>query len=423
MEKIMPILKPAGYRKDVPYFIKEQLLNNNSSPVIAFGVDKGSHIEYEGAQDQESYEAKLKEMREEALHHLKSVEPKIEFQEVEGTKVAFISNNEYASEKIWDKDYMISLAEKLDAGDLMVGIPFKGHMLAVDSSSNLRNKFPAVIIKYFENPQQDTISPHVFLVRNGEVIAMAGVDVGDDNAATNVSLSENQETNNYVVKIKATTIDEVKEMVNSSYQQILLMVMKTKQFGGKIDFYIDGEIEKSEELVNRCNFFVEQISNNEMAQTIVSVIAKNGISPQFYYKNEKIAPLGSGEKKEEVAKGEEFVEESLTEEQKKEREVEQAENADYSNFTLEELDKVYYEIVSIPDARLHLPSLIKMTKLMEAYEKMGEKMPPDRRKGKSGTAKRPANWGKSKSESSSPPLPAGKNLVQKEKKKWWEFWK
>ncbi|GLR18933.1 hypothetical protein [Portibacter lacus] len=391
MSKLMPILKPAGYRKDVPYFFKESLIENEGSPVIAFGNDKGSHIEYEGCETEDDFTDRFTPFKEEAMQNLKEVFPSVEIQELEGSKIAFITGHEYASEKILDVNYMKELGEKMGDQSLMVGIPFKGHLLATGSSSNVRAKFPVVIQNYFENPQQDAISPYVFLVESGQVIGMGGQNLPDENES--FVISENLKSSNFTVTVNCSTIDELKDIVNNTYQQILLSVMKNTTFGGEIRYEIKPTLPFSDELVNRCQSFVDQIKDNELAQTIVAAIAKNGINPVFVYDGRQIAPQIGDETSEEIEDKEELTTTDANASLEK----------DYSAMSVQQLDNVFYEIASVPNARLHVPSLEKMVVLMAEYEKRNIKVPSER-PSSSRRASRPKSNPNTKS------------------KPWWKFW-
>lgn len=427
----MPILKPEGYRNDVPFFLKENLFNNPSSPVVAFGLDKTTHIEYERTINGDNFHSKLNEAKEKALKNLKQIKLNIQIQLVEGDKVAFISGHEYASEKILDKDFMIEVAKKIGAGDIMVGVPFKGHLIAADSSASIRAKFPAVIIKYYENPQQDVISPHVFLMRQGEIIGIGGSGLKEEEGTT-FSISEDQNTHNYTVNAKCATIEELKSIVNTTYQQILLTIMKTSEFGGKITYHIDGELQDSTEFRERCKSFKDQISNNEMAQTLVSAFTKSSIETTFLLRGKLVDSDDSFvEETKSNAGPPPFIKENIvnTSPKSPKTDPEIAEEEDYSNYSVEELDQVFNKIVSVPNARTHVPSLIRMTKLMDAYENLGTTVPSERRIPRK-KAKRPDNWGKTKSnaqstnmESKSPESKQAKAQDQTPVKKWWQFWK
>lgn len=289
MGQLMPILKPSGYRKESELFYKKLLFNSMSSPIVAFGTDEGDRITYEGAGSKEEYDSKLPELIEQSLQNLKKVEPNIDIKDVEGSTIVFVTGHEYASEKIMDPEFMNELANKLGVSSLMVGIPFKGHLIAIDSNSDLRLKFPAVIKKYYENPQQDQISEHVFLVQGGDIIAMAGENLNDD-PDQNFKIIESGKTNNYKVEVSSKTIDELTNTVNVSFQQIMVMAMNRKIFGGQISYYLDNSIPLTNQLIEKCNSYVKQIEENEMAQTLVQALTKSGIKLSFFYDGKQIAP-------------------------------------------------------------------------------------------------------------------------------------
>jgi hypothetical protein len=139
-------------------------------------------------------------------------------------------------------------------------------------------KFAAIIKKYYDNPQQDPISEYVFLVNDGEVTGMGGNNIPQEP----YSISENATTNNYTVKVLVKTIDELTEMVNGSFQQIMALVLSRKVFGGQINYYLTNS------LIEKCNSYVAQIQQNEMAQTLSKTLTGAGINLSFYYEGKLI---------------------------------------------------------------------------------------------------------------------------------------
>lgn len=289
MGQLLPILKPAGYRKDTPLFFKELLFDSADAPVIAFGTDEGRMIMYETATNEEDCQNRLPLLKQQALDNLKTVYPEMEIQDIQGTKIAFVIGHEYACEKILDKEFMIGVSKKLGAYSLMVGIPFKGHLIATDANSELRLKFPAVIKNYYANPQQDPISENVFLIENGEITAMAGEHISD-NRVSNFNITEIGSTNNFEVTVSCKSIEELTEAVNNSFQQIMGMIMGRKSFGGQIAYHLDPSMPLTGQLVEKCNNYAAQIRENEMAQALVQSLTKSNIQLLFFYNGNAIAP-------------------------------------------------------------------------------------------------------------------------------------
>lgn len=290
MGQLLPILKPTGYRQDVPLFFKEQLFKSSASPVIAFGTDEGYAMAYESAANEEDYILKLPEIKSKAIENLKAIQPNIEVQDAQGTKIAFVVGHEYASEKILDSNFMKQVGKAINSNSLMVGILFKGHLIATDSNSEIRLKFPAIIQKYYNNPQQDPISDKVFLVNDGEIVAMAGEAI-DDDGNNNFIITEIGKTNNYKVELKSKSIEELTENVNTSFQQVMAMIIQRKVFGGEVAYHLGSEMKLDKILIEKCQSYVTQIEENEMAQTLIQALTNTKTKLSFYYNNKQIAPI------------------------------------------------------------------------------------------------------------------------------------
>lgn len=362
----MPVLKPSGYRKDTALFYKESLFDSNAAPVVAFGTDEGNRIEYDGASSEEEFNTRFPMLKAEAMKNLQAIEPEIQVQDADGARIAFVMENEYASEKILDGPFMKKVAAAIGADSLMVGIPFKGTLIATDSNAPIRLKFPAIIAKYYNNPEQEPISDKVFLVENGAIVAMAGESIED--GPQQFTITEKGDTANYEVHVQAHSIPELTQSVNTSYSQVMSMIMQRKMFGGELAYHIGNAIPLDEALVDKCNSYSKQVSENEMAQTLVRALTQNGLRMSFYYNGNKIAPVAA-----------------------------EASNTggapDYTNLSAEELDDEFYKTLAIPNARTNMTALMNMTALQREYKNRDVPMPDPRKPRRTSD------------------------------KKWWQFWK
>jgi len=292
METLLPILKTADYRKDEKLQFKEFLFNDSIAPVVAYGKDSGNAMVYESALDETDLYNRFPGIKKEALANLKVIDVDYQITDAEGAKILFAEGNEYASEKILDKDFMIKIAAELKCDTLMVGIPFKGVLMAIDSNSEMRLKLPVVVKQYFENPQQDPISDKVFLVQNGEVVAMGGEKLPENKSEGNFVISENK-AQNYSIELKSKNIEELVTDINTSFQQVMLMILQRKSFGGEITFKLSKAIVKDETLINKCNSIIEQIEKNEMLQTISQALASSKVQFKFLHDGVLIAPTAT----------------------------------------------------------------------------------------------------------------------------------
>ncbi|WP_324027031.1 hypothetical protein QSV08_04730 [Maribacter sp. BPC-D8] len=289
MDTLLPILKTSDYRKDEKLQFKEFLFNDAIAPVVAYGKDSGNAMVYEGAADESDLYARFPDIKKEALANLKAIDVPYQITEAEGTNVLFAEGHEYASEKILDKAYMIKIAADLKCDTLMVGIPFKGVLMAIDSNSDMRLKLPVIVKQYFENPQQDPISDKVFLVQNGEVVAMGGEKLPENESDDNFVISENK-AQNYGIELKSKNVEELVADVNTSFKQVMLMILQRKSFGGEITFKLSSAIPLDQALINKCNSIIEQIEKNEMLQTISQALASSKVQFKFLHDGNLIAP-------------------------------------------------------------------------------------------------------------------------------------
>ena len=274
---VRAILKPNGYRAQRELSLKEKLMEYEYSPMIAYGVDKGSHIEYEEAKDEDDLIQRIEEIKKVALLNISKIEVKHSVQNIEGDKLFIVEPHEYAAEKILDKEFLSIVSKELGSESFLVGIPHQGVFAAVSSMSNFKGKFLGFIKQKFENPEANPITPHVFEIFNGEIVSVGGEDTGG-----NKNTISQKANGDLIVQLDSTNFQEFKDQVSNGYSQAMLLAVKSKEFSGNIIFNENNEKFEFDTLVlDKCKSISDQILNNEMAQTVVKAMSGNGIVPSF----------------------------------------------------------------------------------------------------------------------------------------------
>jgi hypothetical protein len=334
MDRVMPILKPAGYRQNEKLFFRELLLDSTAAPVVAFGIDQGNRVAYQGAADEADLEQRLPSLRDEALKNLSIVEVRIDIRDAEGSRIAFVVGAEYASEKILDQEFMKTIAEKLGVSGLLVGIPFRGTLVAVEANSSIRMKFPAIIKKYFDNPQGEPVSDKVFLVKEGQVIAMGGEKI-EDEASGSFSISEEASG---LLTVQLATADR-KEMfpeINQAIESSLTLLVARKQADAKVNFYLNPVIRFDGRLIEELDNYCRQILQH----------SKNRVGISFYSGDVKLAPADPAQ-----AAG------------------------NYGDLSENELREEFYRLVAVPDAHKNPVTLTAMSALLREFKNRGLRTP------------------------------------------------
>lgn len=276
--ELRAILKPFGYKENSPLLIKEALFNYEKSPIVAFGVDKGSHIEYSSALDDNDLLIKLEESKKQAFENNSQIEVEYSVEVIDGEKLFVVTPHEYASEKILDQSFLKTVGQELGSESLLIAIPHQGVFMAIDSSSDFRGKLAGFAKDKYENPEANPITPHIFEIQNQVVVGVGGEDLGEDKNDSIIQKSNGD----YIVQLNSSSFDEFKNEVSTGYSLALLMAMKNKDFSGKIIFnQTNLYFIFSEEVLEKCRSFTSQIENNEMAQLISKTMSGNGISPSF----------------------------------------------------------------------------------------------------------------------------------------------
>ncbi len=300
-------------------------------------------------------------IREEALNNLKEITPSLKIETAEDSKICFVESLEFTSEKILDKDVLLQIQDKLDAEDLLIGVPYQGILIAISNNAPIKMKFPNVIKRYYEYAENDRISPNIFVTSNGTVIGMGGENLSLDDNTDNIDFSEDS-YGNYTVYQNPKNPEDLVDQVNTANMSILAAIMSSKKFVGIIKYIINDNVELTDALRNKALSARHQIKNNEMLKVLTTVAAKKDINPIFQYKDEPITASGGAN--------------AFTENQTK-----------YSKFSLAELDNEFDRIMALPNAHNNVDALRAMTQIRKEYHRRGRDTP------------------------------------EKRSKKWWQFWK
>lgn len=338
MSQLLPVLKQAGYKENEQVFFKEKLIDSTAAPVIAYGTDEGNRIAYEGAINEADFSSRLPGIRQQALINLQAIVPEVEVQEAEGTKIAFVSGHEYACEKIMDVDFMKNIARKVGCHQLMVGIPFKGTLIAADANSGIKFKFPAIIKNYFDNPQSEPISDMVFILQNGEIIAMAGENIQDEQ--TNKYVVAEQAIGEFTITLKSADTKDLFEYINEALDQTVSLLIARKQLRSALHYYLPSSTLLTVKLIVDLDRFAAEVGRS----------TEDRIPVFFYSGNKQIAPT-------KINNG--IVEERIP----------------FSELTEQELRNEFYILTTIPDAQTNASAVALMASLMKEFSNRGIELP------------------------------------------------
>jgi len=240
MSNQLPILKnrkEEDIQKQRGMFV-DQLFGSEHSPILMYGVDNGSFMEY----SQSNGDDEDKQIKEQSIKNLENLDVPYQVQEMQGFKIA-MAQHEYAAEKILDKSFMKRIAADLGTNSIVVGIPMKGFMAAVAKGSGEAKLYGAIVQQY-QNAETYPISDAMYYVVDGEIEMMGGNH--KSNSATNENevfevsgRNDSRGKLGFVAKVGNKSEDELANQIQTAFQNILLHGMKdAKNFNGKIDFHI-----------------------------------------------------------------------------------------------------------------------------------------------------------------------------------------
>lgn len=166
---------------------------------------------------------------------------------------------------------MKTVAQKVGCDNLMVGIPFKGNLIATDANSSIKFKFPAIIRKYFDNPQSDPISDKVFLVKDGEIIAMAGEEIkGEYNDKFIVSELNSGE---FTIELKSNNQKSLFADINEALDQTVSLLIARKQLKAQFNYIIPDDININCKLIVDLEKYIADVEKE--TQNRIAITFKN----------------------------------------------------------------------------------------------------------------------------------------------------
>ncbi len=154
----------------MPLTLKNSLIEHDSSPVVAYGNDRGAFVEYPLATSEDSFTQELDEIREIAMNNLRDIQANMVLTKVAEMEVLIVEDCEYAAEKILDPTFLLRVQQKLGTDEILVGIPSHGCFLAIDHRKLEHvTSFLFILSKYYEDAPGNAISKHGFLIKDGAI--------------------------------------------------------------------------------------------------------------------------------------------------------------------------------------------------------------------------------------------------------------
>ena len=91
------------------------------------------------------------------------------------------------------------------------------------------------------------------------------------------------------MELDSQNFEEFTSQVSKGYSEAMLLAMKSKTFSGNMIFNENNQtFEFNDTVLAKCRSYIEQISSNEIAQTVVKAMSGNGISPSFTHCGKQI---------------------------------------------------------------------------------------------------------------------------------------
>jgi predicted transcriptional regulator len=167
-EKVMMSFQPGSwpYRNEGLWtsLVKDNANVQPGLPIITFGEDTKDKLQnYPLTERNKELIPALTEIAE---ANLRNIEVQIKDENI---GVLFIHGHYYASEKLLDKEFMLSLHKRMNAEVLAASIPRKGVLFVSNDMPGLDNFKLITEMEYEKNKDEKPLSSSIFMVHQGRV--------------------------------------------------------------------------------------------------------------------------------------------------------------------------------------------------------------------------------------------------------------
>ncbi len=169
---IYPILKPHDWPHRSLVAHRPLAAQVEGAPLIAFGFDAGANYQFVPAEECEDVER----LYAESLARLALLENPWEVGKSGGLPFAAGSGREFSAEKLLDREAMRACHKLFDSEHLLAAAPRRTCLFAspADLNPHLLQMFDALTLHTYRDDSYGhaPISPAVYLVEDGEIIAL-----------------------------------------------------------------------------------------------------------------------------------------------------------------------------------------------------------------------------------------------------------
>ena len=313
-ENLLPCLKEHNWPGS-EHTICRALLGGVASvymPWLAFGWDHPHTFEFANSDKAKGLGLSDEAIEAQALANLRSRSATwqplaTDVAEGKQLKMLICADDFFAAERIIDAAFMLEAQRQLGASGLLVGIPRRGFMMAtgLEQDQQLHSAFSSVVAGEFSRGESAVISPMVFIVTDGAIVAFsetmaevmakraeeeAGDEPEDDPLAPYIGgmVTKNaQGTQDVHIMAGGEDGDRLVRGIEEAFHQVLKEHLANKEFSGNIRIVVFGYTPLAAQ--------AGLASMLEHLRGIVSEMLGHGVTPiHIELEIQKDSPFGSG---------------------------------------------------------------------------------------------------------------------------------
>ncbi|MEM9545039.1 MAG: hypothetical protein AAGA77_03655 [Bacteroidota bacterium] len=274
---LLPYLSPSSTSKNT-YKIDMCYLEdpNFNPPSITFVEEDKTQIK-----DPEPLGMTGSELVKISLNNLKELNLSLETIDEGNAKVLALTNTEFASEKILDKEFLIQAAKNLNTTKIKVAIPVRDSIIICNADDDDALKIlNTQLHKLYNDFSRETLTNLIFEIENGIIQSAETINVTstvDDQLQQALGSYQEKKTKaklfqdlfNIRLVVEAESIGDLQNGLFYSLLEVISENKSNRNFNNSIEIILgDDTIKKNEENVQKIHYLLDRVGEKVRAQNI-----------------------------------------------------------------------------------------------------------------------------------------------------------
>ena len=274
---LLPYLSPSSssnnsYKIDLCYLEDP----NFNPPSITFVEQDKTQIK-----DPEPLGITGSELVKISFSNLKELNLSLETIDQGNTKILALTNTEFASEKILDKEFLILAAKNLNTDKIKVAIPVRDSIIICKANdAEAIEILNAQLHKLYNDFSRETLTNLILEIENGIIQSAETITITtdvDDQLQQALGTYQEKRTKsklfqdlfNIRLVVEAESIEDLQNGLFYSLLDLIKSHKSNRNFNNSIEIILgDDTIEKNEETIQKIHYLLDRVSEKVRAQNI-----------------------------------------------------------------------------------------------------------------------------------------------------------